>query len=186
MIISLKLKNLVSIIILTLFLYNSFGYLFIYFPSSLLIKYFVHKSIKERKIDPENLITLSFKISDLENNKHDFIWKKPGREFRFNGKMYDIENKILSGDSVYYLVYYDHKENVLEELFSLQQTDNKKDKTQSSVQRVLLVGLYYEQVKYLTYELKNSSSHNYPFNKNEADFSNYISDIPTPPPRFIA
>lgn len=186
MIRSNKITNFVFTTLVLLFIYNSFGYLFIYFPSSLLIKYFVHKSIKERKIDPEDLIILSFKISDLENNKHDFIWKKPGREFRFNGKMYDIENKILSGDSVYYTVYYDHKENILEELFSLQQTDNKKDKSQSSVQRVLLVGLFYEQVKYLTYELKNYSSHNCPLNKNEADFSNYISDIPTPPPRFRA
>lgn len=185
MIISHKIKNLVSILIAVLFLYNSFGYLFLYFPASLLIKYTMHKSIKEKKMDPEDLVTLSFKISELENHKYDFIWKKPGREFRFNGKMYDIEDKIIRGDSVYYTVYYDHKENILEELFSIQQSDNKKDKPQNTVQRVLLVGLYYEQVKYFIYDFKNSTSSKFPLNKNDTDFSNYISDIPTPPPRII-
>ena len=62
--------------------------------------------------------------------------------------MYDIEDKVISGDTVYYKVYYDHNENILEELFSLYSRQiHKKDKTQSSVQRVLLVGLYSEQIR---------------------------------------
>ncbi len=185
MLLTKKRTNLVAFLILVLFLYNSFGYFFLYFPSSLLIKHFVHKSIKEKKIKPEDLSILAFKISDLENNKHDFIWKKPGKEFRFNGKMYDIEDKVVNGDSVYYTVYYDLKENILEELFSLQQTDNKKDKSQSTVQRVLLVGLYYEQIKSYFIDLQDINTSNLLLNKNEAVFHNYISDVPTPPPRNI-
>jgi hypothetical protein len=180
-----RYSKLVFGAMLVLFLYNSFGYLFVYFPTSLIIKHLVHKSIKEKKIDPDDLIILSFSIQELKNNKYDFIWKKPGKEFRFNGKMYDIEDKIINGDSVHYTVYYDHKENLLEELFSLQQKDSKKDKAQNTLQRVVLAGLYYEQIKRYQFEITKSNNSNIPLNKNEAGFLNYISDIPTPPPRMI-
>jgi len=185
MVLSRKRTKIVALLISVLFVYNSLGYLFIYFPASHLIKHFVHKAIKEKKIKHEDLSILAFKLSDLKNNKYDFIWKKPGKEFRFNGKMYDIEHKVVSGDSVYYTVYYDHKENILEGLFSLQQTDNKKDKSQNTVQRVLLVGLYYEQIKRYFIDLQIMYTSNLLLNKNEAGFHNYISDVPSPPPRNI-
>ena len=180
-----KRTKLIALLITVLFLYNSLGYLFLYFPASHLIKYFVEKTIKEKKIKPQDLSILPFKLSDLKNNKYDFIWKKRGKEFRFNGKMYDIEDKVVCGDSVYYTVYYDHKENILEELFSLQQTDNKKDKSQNTVQRVLLVGLFYEQLKCSFTDLQDINTSNLLLNKNEAVFHIYISDVPTPPPRSI-
>lgn len=180
-----KKTKLVAFLILVLFLYNSLGYLVLYFPSSLLIKHFVHKSIKERKIDPEDLSVLVFGISDLENNKLDFIWKKPNKEFRFNGKMYDIEDKVIAGDSVYYTVYYDHKENILEELFSLHERDSKKDKSQNTVQRVVLTGLYFEQIKYFSFNINLFDKSNLPLDNTGADFLNYITDVPSPPPRNI-
>jgi hypothetical protein len=185
MVLSKKRTKFVALLITVLFLYNSLGYLFLYFPTSYFIKHFVHKAIKEKKIKPEDLSILVFNISDLKNNKYEFIWKKPDKEFRFNGKMYDIEDKVVNGDSVYYTVYYDHKENILEELFSIQQTDNKKDKSQSPVQRVLLVGLYYEQIKSYFIDIQDINTSNLLLNKNEAVFHNYISDVPTPPPRNI-
>ncbi|MDP2365031.1 MAG: hypothetical protein Q8M94_14835, partial [Ignavibacteria bacterium] len=157
----------------------------IYFPTSVLIKHFVNKSIIEKKISPEYLSILTFNISDLEKNKYNFIWKKPGKEFKFNGKMYDIENYNVKGDSVYYNVYYDHKENILEELFSLQQKDNKKDKSQNTVQRVLLAGLYFEHTKYLAFNINMVNKSNLPLDKNGADFLNHITDVPSPPPRKI-
>ena len=185
MVFSRKRTKIVALFVSVLFLYNSLGYLFLYFPASNLIKNLVDKKKKKKKIKPEDLSILAFKLSDLKNNKYDFIWKKPGKEFRFNGKMYDIEDKVVSGDSVYYTVYYDHKENILEELFSLQQTDNKKDKSQNTVQRVLLVGLFYEQLKCSFTDLQDINTSNLLLNKNEAVFHNFISDVPTPPPRNI-
>lgn len=185
MLLTKKKTKLVANLILVLFLYNSLGYLVLYLPSSLLIKHFVHKSIKEKRINPEDLSVLVFSISDLENNKHDFIWKKPNKEFRFNGKMYDIEDKTVNGDSIYYTVYYDHKENILEELFSLHQKDGEKDKSQNTVQRVLLTGLYFEQIKYFSYNINLFDKSNLPLDNTVADFLNHITDVPSPPPRNI-
>jgi hypothetical protein len=180
-----KRTKFVAILISVLFLYNSFGYIFLYFPTGIVIKHMVQKSIKEKKMKPEDLSILAFKISDLENKKYDFIWKKPGKEFRFNGRMYDIESKSIRADTIYYTVYYDHKENILEELFSLQQTENKKDKSQSSVNRVLLAGLYFEQIKYLAQEINFCQTFNLPLDKNEAGFINHTIEVPSPPPRNI-
>jgi hypothetical protein len=185
MVFSKKRTKFTALLILVLFLYNSLGYLFLYFPASLLIKHFVHKAITEKQINPEQLSILAFKISDLKNNRYDFVWKKPGKEFQFNGKMYDIEDKEVSNDTVYYTVYYDHKENILEELFSLQQMDSKKDKSQSPVQRVILIGLYCEKIKYSFIDLHENYTSNLPLINSEAVFHNYISDVPTPPPRYI-
>ena len=180
-----KKIKLLSYLIAALFLYNSFGYVLLYYPAQTIIKYIVQKSIHEKKINLEDISVLAFRISDLEKNKYDFIWEKPEKEFRFNGKMYDIEDEVIIGDTVYYKVYYDHNENILEGLFSLQQQDTKKDKTQSSVQRVLLVGLYFEQLEYFSINLNNLAPSNLSFNKNQTDFLNYTPDIPTPPPRLI-
>jgi len=180
-----KFTNKVYILLAALVIYNSFGYLLLYFPASVLIKHLVHKSIKEKKIGPEDLSVLTFSISDLENNKYDFIWKKPHKEFRFNGKMYDIEDKTVSGDSIYYTVYYDHKENILEELFSLLQKDNDKDKSQNLAQRILLTGLYFEQIKNFAFNLNIFYKSNLPLDKNGADLLNHFTDVPSPPPRNI-
>ena len=179
------LFNTIKIFLVVLFVYNSFGYLLLYFPVQTIIKHVVQKSIHEKKIKPEDLSILTFSIKDLEENKYDFIWKKPGKEFRFNGKMYDIEDKMVNGDTIIYTVYYDQKENILEHLFSLQHQDNKKDKTSNSAQRVLLVGFYYEEINNIKSKIERNTLTNIPLKKNEANFVNYISDIPTPPPRKI-
>jgi hypothetical protein len=179
------LTNTVYVFLAALIIYNSFGYLLLYFPTSVLIKHFVNKSIKGKKINPEDLSTLAFIISDFENNKYDFIWMKPGKEFKFNGKMYDIENKEVSGDTIYYTVYYDQKENILEEMFALHFTNSKKDNTQSPVQRVLLVGMFSEEIKLVLTILNDRITSKIPLQKNEAGLLPLIKDVLTPPPRNI-
>jgi hypothetical protein len=174
-----------KIFLVVLFVYNSFGYLLLYFPVQTIIKHVVQKSIHEKKIKPEDLSVLVFSIKGLDEKKYDFIWEKPGKEFRFNDKMYDIEDKVIIGDTIFYTVYYDHKENILEELFSIHQLDNKKDKTQNLAQKVLLVGFYYEEINNIYSKIEQNTSTNMPLKKNEADFLNHIFDVPTPPPRKI-
>ena len=101
-----SLTNTIKYFLVVLFIYNSFGYLLLYFPVQTIIKHVVLKAINEKKIKPEELSVLTFNLKNLEENKYDFIWKKPGKEFRFNGKMYDIEDKVINGDTIYYTVYY--------------------------------------------------------------------------------
>lgn len=178
-------SKIIYLFLSVLFVYNSFGYLLLYFPARTIIKQIVQKSIKEKKIDPADLSVLAFNINDLKAKKYDFIWVKPDKEFRFNGKMYDIEAKEIKGDSIYYNCYYDHKENLIEEIFALQFKDHKKDKTQNSIQRIILFGLYSEEIKNFNSNLQNRVTTNIPLQKTEAGLLNHINDVPTPPPRVI-
>ena len=180
-----KITNILYALLTVLVIYNSFGYLLIYFPTSVLIKHFVQKSVKEKKINPEDLSVLAFSISDLENNKYDFIWKKPSKEFQFNGKMYDIEDKMISGDTIYYTVYYDHKENILEEMFALHFKNSKKENAQNPVHRILLIGMFSEEIKVIFTNLNDIITSKIPLQKNEAGLLSLIEDVLTPPPRNI-
>ncbi|MBK7629434.1 MAG: hypothetical protein IPJ23_01695 [Ignavibacteriales bacterium] len=179
------LTKYVYIILAIVIIYNSFGYVMLYFPATSIIKAVVGKSIKDKKIKPEDLSILVFSIDELKNNKYDFIWEKPEKEFRFNGKMYDIEDKKETEDSVYYTCYYDHKENIIEELFSLQFADHTKDTTTNFTQRVILVGLYSENIDIAYSKHFNDNIKSIPLPIKEAVTPNPIEDIPTPPPRLI-
>jgi hypothetical protein len=178
-------SKIIYLFLVALFIYNSFGYLLLYFPARTIIKHTVFKSIEKKEIAPEDLCVIAFNVKDLKDKKYDFEWKKPGKEFKFNGKMYDIEGMELKGDSVLYTAYCDHKENIIEEIFALQYNDHQKDKTQNSVQRIILIGLYSEEIFSSFSMLYDENVINIPLLKKEAAFRNPIKAIPTPPPRLI-
>jgi hypothetical protein len=178
-------SKIIYLFLVALFIYNSFGYLLLYFPARTIIKHTVFKSIKKKEIAPEDLCVIAFNIKDLKDKKYDFEWKKPGKEFKFNGKMYDIEGMELKGDSVFYKVYYDHKENILEEMFVFHVNNTKKDISQNQAQRILLVGMFYEEIKLDITNLNNKITSKIPLQKTEAGLFNHIKDVPTPPPRLI-
>jgi hypothetical protein len=178
-------SKIIYLFLSVLFIYNSFGYLVLYFPARTIIKHTVFKSIEKKEIAPEDLSVLAFNINDLKAKKYDFKWEKPGKEFRFNGKMYDIEAEEIKDDSIYFNCYYDHKENLIEEMFTIHFSDHKKDKTQNSIQRVILIGLYSEEIKNYNSKLQNRNVTNIPLQKTEAGLLNPINDVPTPPPRII-
>jgi len=180
-----KIIKCVSIILTALFIYSSIGYLVLYFPARTVIKYFVQKSLQDNEIEKDRLCTLVFNINELKANKYDFIWEKPDKEFRFEGKMYDIENIEFKGDRIIYTCFYDHKENILEEFFALQFSDHKKDKTQNYFQRLVLAGIYSEEINNLNTNFDNQTVSNIPLQTTDAGLLNYISEVPNPPPRII-
>lgn len=163
--------------------YNTAGFIVVFIPAQVIIKHFVLKTIEEKKIPSDDLSILSFKLYDLANNKYDFNWKKPGKEFRFNGKMYDIEEKELKGDSIHYTVYYDHKENLLEELFSAHFFNQEKDKSPNNISRIFLLGVFNEEIDNTYPNGIDEPTNKVPSNKNDQGLVSYLQDIPTPPPR---
>jgi len=179
------LNKVVYALLAVLIIYSSFGYLLIYFPVRTVIKHSVFKSIEKKEIAEEDLVILAFNIDDLKNKKYDLIWKKPDKEFRFNGQMYDIENIRTASDTIYYACYNDEKENLLEDLFALHINNHKKDGTQNTTQRVILIGLYSEEIENSNLKFCNKDVINIPLLKNEASNLNPAKDIPTPPPRLI-
>lgn len=177
------LNKVVYTILAALIIYNSFGYLLLYFPVRTIIKEVVQNSIEEKKIDQENLQVLAFSLADLNNDKLDFEWEKPDKEFRFNGDMYDVEDKKVTSDSVYYICYYDHKENILESVFELHLISQNKDKTNHSLQRIIMAAMFAEEFRISYSKFYDEDIINIPLLKKEAALLNPVKNIPTPPPR---
>jgi hypothetical protein len=178
-----KFSKYLYLLVGLLFIYNSFGYLLIFVPAKILIKEFVQKAIKINEVESEELSILAFNLDDIQNKKCDFIWIEQDEEFRFNGKMYDVKNKVVKGDSVFFACYFDDKENILDEIFSLHLIDNKKDKAPVNLAHINLPSLYFEEIKNSNLYLGVTSTTNHSLLKTERITLDYIKDIPSPPPR---
>jgi len=175
----------IVLFVLIVFIFNSFGYLCLIIPAKLMIKKIVHYSLEKDKFNSDDLEVLAFKLIDLNEHKYDFEWEEAGKEFRFNGKMYDVEKMEVKGDSIYYKCYYDHKENILEEIFAIYFCNNKKDKTRNVSNHVMFFGLYSESIKNIN-PLQNNTAINIRLPKTEDRLMNQIKDVLTPPPRLIS
>jgi len=182
---SKKYFNVLSLLLAVVFLYNSFGYLFFYFPASSLIKYVVSDLIKKNRISEEELIVVTFNLNDLRDMKYEFKWVKPGKEFLYNGKMYDVKSEVITGDKIYYTCFYDTNENILEKLFTDYLNNTKKDVNHNLTGGIFLFGLFCEEIKTNHAQLFENDGSNVRIQKIECTFSNHINDIPTPPPRLI-
>ena len=75
-------------------------------------KYRIRKQVKRelmQNIPREELMTLSFPIAEVD---HLVRWEH-SREFEYRGEMFDIVSTQFVGDSVHYLVWWDHEETAL-------------------------------------------------------------------------
>lgn len=180
-----KHSRIFCLLITLVFVYISFGYLFLFIPAKVLIKEIVQYSIEKKEIKSEELSTLVFDLTDLKKNKYDFIWVKKNKEFRFNGKMYDVEDRKIIGDSIYFICYYDHKENILEELFASHFSNNKKGELQSSSFRIILFGVFTEEVCTLNQVRPINEPTLLSLCTSADKLNNLIEDVLTPPPQLF-
>jgi len=176
-------KKIIAIVAALVLIYNSSGYVLVYQQLIQLTKNYIHNAIEKKEID-EEIILLSFKKSDIEEGKIDFKWKHK-KEFRYNGGMYDIVERIDTADSVHFYCFYDHKENLLESNFNKHFDKENEDKKHNSAGRALLAqqitdlffvtsDLFYTQESKLTYSpyLEKGNSLNEP-------------EVPSPPPKLF-
>lgn len=180
-----KISPCASMLVAIIIIFISFGYLFLFYPAKVLIKQFVQYSIENREIDLDEMSILVFNLNDLNNKKYDFVWVKTNKEFRFKRKMYDVEKKEVKGDSIYFTCYYDHKENMLEEIFALFFKNNKNDKTHNYSNRLTFVGLYSEDLRNIKPLINNFVTILHPYVTQDGAM-NHFKDVLTPPPRLIS
>lgn len=174
-------KKITAIIAALILLYNSSGYILVYQQLIMLTKYSNHLAI-ERKQVKEKIILLSFLKSDIENKTIDFIWKH-SKEFKFNGSMYDIVDRIDTEDSVHFYCFLDKKENKLKADFNKHFEHNKEDKKNNSSGRALLALQVMDM-------FSNNTTLN-PITCSNKKYSPYFEqgylcnepEIPSPPPK---
>jgi hypothetical protein len=178
--------NFFLYLLTVLFIYNSFGYLFLIIPAKAIIKKIVHYSIEKDKFNSDELEVLAFNLTDLNMNKYNFEWEEADKEFRFNGKMYDVKSSECRGDSIYYTCYYDEKESILDELFASHISRKKENEPNVSTVRIVLIALFSEEIKADFQNPRNNipSIISFEFSKGKAN--KLIEDVPTPPPQLLS
>lgn len=139
----IKLKKFLAEIIIAALIFNSCGYILLYFTSSQYVKYLVSEKLSKNELDSE-LIFISISKADLAKNKISFEWIH-SREFRYNGKMYDIKKNLSDKDSLRFLCYYDEKENLIVELFNIfSKSERENNKLRNSLNLFSFLIVFFE------------------------------------------
>ena len=99
------MKQIASILLLFLFLYNIIGYYFSFFVLNLENKYEMSQIVHNEK----NLQTIRIHKSENKN----IVFADDEKEMSYNGEMYDIKDKSRDGDYIVFHCLNDKKENEL-------------------------------------------------------------------------
>jgi hypothetical protein len=175
------LKKNLSILILFLFVYNSFGFLAVH---PFLSIYYKNSGLRQAD-EPSGNILIEKKIfnrDDIEENRIDFRWIH-SREFKYNGEMYDIVRKEESDKQLILYCINDKKEKKLEEEFAKKVNENSKNSKQKQTSFHLNILLSEPaQIEKINF----ARSRGIKFNLfSSYNYNSVQLDIPSPPPRFV-
>jgi hypothetical protein len=147
-------------------------------------KSLVRKEVKHQMIagmDKDELVLLKF---TKEESQTKLRWEH-SKEFEYNSQMYDIAEKEIKGDTIYYWCWWDHEETrlnrQLDDLVAnvLGNNPQKRERQEKLVE-------FYKKLYWKSYSdslaLTEQISINYPIYKE--NYSSIYHTIPDPPPRF--
>lgn len=171
-------KKTASILVILVLIFNSFGYVLLYFQLKSIFKKQGFEKISSYLNDEELIF-----IADSKSSPNpDIIWIK-GHEFKLHGKMYDVFSRLEKGDTIIYKVICDDNENALEHAYNIffsASTDTSKNTgpIASIIKNFFNIGLtpdldivnFYKEYKII---------------KIIADtfYSSLYSEVPEPPPK---
>ena len=173
-------NKIIAVAIGLLLILSSGGYVFIYQQLITINRIYVYTSIGKDVFDDEALI-LSFQKSDIESGNISLQWINKN-EFRYHGKMYDIVESAEIKDSIFFHVYCDNTENLLESNFNCYMEDEKKNRKQNPYFNNLTINIcdlfHNAQADFPQLKFTNSLP---PFTPGQYSFTDL--EIPLPPPK---
>jgi hypothetical protein len=174
------LKKYISILILSLFIYNTFGFLAVHPFLSLYYKY-LGMQRADMPSEEEMIELLVFDKEDISKGKINFTWIH-SREFKYNGDMYDIVEKKETDEQLIVYCINDTKEKKLEEEFEKRvQKNSKEDKHRPSANNSINI-LISEPAK--SEQINIALACECSCGCLRIDFYKSLNlDIPSPPPR---
>jgi hypothetical protein len=175
------MKKITAILLASLIIFDSCGYVFIYLELSSFFKSDALTRINDFIPDKE-LEILTFAVSDLNHSRQDLQFLEHN-EIRYRGSMYDIFKTEYKSDSVFFYCLNDKKESYLEQAFS----KYIESKTNESSKNIPISNILHNIIKTALA----------PVNFNEYHYQSSIKfitviqeiipqfskDIPTPPPK---
>jgi hypothetical protein len=178
----LGIKRKTAFFLTLVFIYNTFGFLFI---QPLLSIYFQHigiqKAAEPSKEDTIELIVL--KKDDIFLKKINFE-RIGSREFKLNNSMFDIYKEVEQDSFIYFYCISDEKEEELENEFQKRVEENATNKKQNPKDNNPYKILFSELVRYSNLNQMNPCPSVYKCYDKQMYFQ-ICEDIPTPPPRSI-
>jgi hypothetical protein len=176
------MRLLTSLLLTALILVNLFGFYSLFIFRQADIKEEMAEKISNAS-STEHSETLTFDKADFAK----LLFNDNGKEFRYNGRLYDVVNIKNSGNQVTVVVEYDANETALLETFgSLFSQQQDRDQSSSPVKTML--GHFQQDyiVNHLVIlTLNNSLLTGYsPVNQSYPPAS-FVADALAPPPKFL-
>ncbi len=107
------LKKITALLITLFLFFNIGGFLFLFKLQQEIIQNKVKERISTNILDKDLTLFVIYK-PDINNGSSKFIWVKEGKEFRYNGKLFDVVRLNKTNDKMYIYCRNDKEE---EELF---------------------------------------------------------------------
>jgi hypothetical protein len=174
------MKKFLIILLSFLLLFNSFGYVIVYFEVRQSLQDDAFEKMKDYISEDELDIIVLYK-KDFLSHTVDYLFLSES-EIKYKGKLYDIYRKCEKGDIEILYCISDEKENVVEKMFSSCIDDlNSKSSEQPAVRNILntkiSIGITPPEGSLFT----NHVIEFIRFNKTGL-IKNY-KEVPTPPPK---
>jgi len=135
-----KIKKIIVLLLTSLLIYHSGGFILIYTPASYLIKKLTKELIRSELIDFP-VVKFSFTLQEINSGIEGLHWIHE-KEFRYNGNMFDLVKKDTTGEKVTFYCFADTKEDLLEFSFEVHFQNGKETKSlDSNSHRINLLSL---------------------------------------------
>lgn len=175
------MKRFLSIFLVLLIVFNTGGFLFVYFQIGNCFKQIAFNKI-DNYIPLDNLELIRINVKSPEYSNKDIFERINEREFSYFGKMYDIYKEEISGDTLSLYCVSDEKEDVINYAIYTYINDKKNDNSNSALENIIkifiTIALAPAETNYNSINIFNNISFLY-----QISYQNILLDVPSPPPR---
>jgi hypothetical protein len=145
-------KKVAVLATLCILLFNTMGYFIVFKSMQLAVKHDIKRRIKENV--PAAELTV-IRISDSDKAMQGRIHWIEGKEFRLDGRMYDVVRSERRGDTTIYYCINDVQEETLFANLDKQVKEQNQNNPQSSQKRTNLLKILIHEALVTSKELKN-------------------------------
>lgn len=178
------MKKSFSIFLILTFLFNTAGYLLIFLVLQSLLKNKAEEIFSANNLNPDKVI-IAFANSDLQKGIPELKFFDD-KEFLFKGKMYDIYEKAVTGDSTFFYCKADYEEDKLNLVFNETVENNSAHSQNNNVKNILLKKTIEEGLLFVTV-INLIPQYECSFNINSEKIIYYvILRVLTPPPDLLS
>jgi hypothetical protein len=164
-------SNLIWLVLLSLFLFNTGGYFFY----SKILQFAVRQEIRTQirgAMDEKDLCV----ISVPSDNQHMIRWEEKDREFSYKGELYDVVRKEIRCNTTCYYCINDKKETRI--ISNLVRNNHENSRIQKILKRI--VSMHFIPNHFSVGEVLSNAQIQYP--QRSAKYSPFVAETGDPPP----